>query len=224
MACTDCPPPSPTPPGGCKDCEKKKKPRKKKLPTPPVPDDCVAPCVSPVPQSTEDNADCDDRWDAGVNPSNPPMGTPVPTATQTVTATATTNTGTRTGTRTITRTVTSTVTSTSPGTGGEMYLSSALVRIFYKNDCPSGYTGEEYRYTLPSGAFRSAISQQDADDRAKAYMEQFGQIQANAVGLCFYAPFGLTEITNGILGTPQDCPPPEQLFYGLVLGPAICED
>lgn len=222
--CTDCPPPSPTPPGDCKDCEKKKKPRRKKLPAPPVPDDCVAPCISPAPQVVQDNTDCDDRWDAGVNPANPPMGNPVPTATIIGSATATYGTGTRTGTRTITRTETTTSTSTSPGTGGENYLSSALTRIFYKDSCPDGYAPTPYVFTLPSGAFRSAISQQDADDRAKAYMARYGQMEANSKGVCEYAPLGLTLFTNGLFGAPQDCPPPEELLYGLILGPAVCED
>lgn len=214
MACQECEEQQSQPsPCGDKPCGKPKRaPRKK----PVTPTDCETPVVSPAPIATPDNPDCDDRWNAGVKPAQPPMGKPDPVATQTETATGTN------GTYTYTRT--STQTSTRPSTGGQEYMSPAMNKVFYKDNCPDGYISEPYVFTLRDGAFRSAVSQEYVDQLAKDYIDKIGPLEANKKGVCTYAPLGATVFSDPFIGNPTDCPPLSAEFFGMRYGPAVCEE
>ena len=65
-----------------------------------------------------------------------------------------------------------------------IYYSSSNGRYFVKNNCPAGYQGEQYAYTVPYGKYTSIISQADADAQAFADINANGQNAANTYGTC----------------------------------------
>ena len=66
-----------------------------------------------------------------------------------------------------------------------LWFSSEQSRTFKKNDCnPDTEEGSDVVYTVPAGKYTSNVSQEDADSKALAEIEQEGQNYANENGEC----------------------------------------
>lgn len=71
-----------------------------------------------------------------------------------------------------------------------MFHSMAQTQSFTKDDCGSSdYTGSTVPVTIAAGLFTSAISQQDANNKALAYLQETGQDTANLQGTCTQTTF-----------------------------------
>ena len=66
----------------------------------------------------------------------------------------------------------------------KIYFSAGLSQTFTRNNCVSGFTGTAVTYTVPSGKYRSIVSQADANAMAQNDMNANGQNYANANGSC----------------------------------------
>lgn len=65
------------------------------------------------------------------------------------------------------------------------FFNTAQSGTFTKTGCGLGYLGSTVTYTVPDGAYSSAISVQDANNKAIADVNAKGQEYANANGNCF---------------------------------------
>ncbi len=65
-----------------------------------------------------------------------------------------------------------------------IYYNSKLTAAVTKNDCGTGYTGSSVTYTVAANKYSSAISQDDADNKAVEDLNANKQAYANANGLC----------------------------------------
>lgn len=74
------------------------------------------------------------------------------------------------------------------------YYNKTQTKTFRKNDCtpqtpPTVAIGSEVTYTVDAGKYISAISQEDADQKALDEINRKGQAHANKYGTCTYAVF-----------------------------------
>ncbi len=67
---------------------------------------------------------------------------------------------------------------------GIIFYNSKLTATVNKNNCGSGYTGSLVTYTVPANKYSSAISQNDAENKASADLNANKQAYANANGIC----------------------------------------
>lgn len=65
------------------------------------------------------------------------------------------------------------------GTCQQVFQNAVLSQVFYKDNCPVGFTGGAYTYTVPAGRYSSLVSQADADEQALDELEANGQVYAN---------------------------------------------
>lgn len=65
-----------------------------------------------------------------------------------------------------------------------IFFNTAISKNFIKNNCPSGYVGTPYIYTIPEGKYISFNSQYSCDQQAQNDINQNGQIIANLNGEC----------------------------------------
>lgn len=69
------------------------------------------------------------------------------------------------------------------GTTSSIYYNDQLTESIQKNDCTTG-EGSLVGYTVPEGKYNSTISKGDANSKAMAEINQFGQQYANTYGRC----------------------------------------
>jgi hypothetical protein len=65
----------------------------------------------------------------------------------------------------------------------QLYYNVTLQQPFQKNDCPSGFTGSPYTYTVAAGT-HAVTSQLEANNKAQQDLSSHGQNQANIHGTC----------------------------------------
>lgn len=66
-----------------------------------------------------------------------------------------------------------------------VYYNQAISKLFFKSDCEEGKADEDgYLFEVQTGAFKSTVSQFDADTKAKEHLEEFGQKYADLYGTC----------------------------------------
>ena len=81
------------------------------------------------------------------------------------------------------------------------YFKNAEVSgLFTKNNCIPGATASPVLYTIPARKYSSTISQTDADDIAKMYLNKDGQAYANANSVCTFKNNAISK-----LFTKNDC-------------------
>jgi YD repeat-containing protein len=66
------------------------------------------------------------------------------------------------------------------------YFNVAKVGYFSRNNCPAGYRGGGYTYTVPAGRYSSTVSQPAADQLAQNDINANGQRAANNYASCIY--------------------------------------
>lgn len=70
---------------------------------------------------------------------------------------------------------------------GTIFFNAQISGTFTKNDCASnGTLPTQVEYTVPYGRHVSAISQQDADNKAQLDIQENGQAYANTKGKCLF--------------------------------------
>ncbi|MNN02162.1 hypothetical protein D3C81_1148100 [compost metagenome] len=69
------------------------------------------------------------------------------------------------------------------GTTSSIYYNDQLTESIRKNDCTTG-EGSLVGYTVPQGKYSSTISKGDANSKAMAEINQYGQQYANTNGRC----------------------------------------
>lgn len=87
-----------------------------------------------------------------------------------------------------------------PGT----YSNKLISEVYTRNNCGAGYIGGNVTYTVPANMFTSAISQQDADAQAEAYLLTNGQAYANSNGSCILLYYNTQQSQNF---TTESCGP-----------------
>ncbi|KQT35598.1 hypothetical protein ASG22_00810 [Chryseobacterium sp. Leaf405] len=87
----------------------------------------------------------------------------------------------------------------------EKFYNRKQEQIFYKTDCPPGYTADGYNYTVPAGKYVSSISLVDANQQALNEIQMNGQNSANALGTCVYTscPFTPQNTLHSITSAVQ---------------------
>lgn len=61
------------------------------------------------------------------------------------------------------------------------YYNKAITEVFTKDNCPAGYIGGDFIYTIPANTYSSTISQAAADQLAENQLNAYGQLAANSV-------------------------------------------
>ena len=84
-------------------------------------------------------------------------------------------------------------------------------KMFTRNNCPAGYIGEEYEYVVPAGRYSSSVSQDDANAKALADIEENGQAAANLEAGCVENPNYFVGKASHVF-TKEGCDPETQ--YG----------
>ena len=74
------------------------------------------------------------------------------------------------------------------------FYNATISQNFTKNNCPSGWTPSTVTYTVNAGAYSSTISQSDADSKAQAEVNEYGQNYANNNGYCTFYSAGLNSL------------------------------
>jgi YD repeat-containing protein len=67
---------------------------------------------------------------------------------------------------------------------GQTFFSNAYSANFQRNNCGTGFTGNTVPFSVQDGMFTSTISQEDANQKAIAYVSSNGQAYANDNGVC----------------------------------------
>ncbi|GAA0544982.1 hypothetical protein GCM10009415_28930 [Chitinophaga japonensis] len=65
-----------------------------------------------------------------------------------------------------------------------VFENSLQFRNIAKNDCSEGLSGSLVRYEVPAGTYTSTISLEDANNKAIAHIDMYGQGYANENGIC----------------------------------------
>ncbi len=79
---------------------------------------------------------------------------------------------------------------TTPGGGGTTpppptpFLSTPTTKTVTRSNCGPGKVGGTYEAKLPAGAFQSLLSQADANNKARTWLDQIAQAEADKYGLC----------------------------------------
>ncbi|WP_265131654.1 DUF5977 domain-containing protein [Chryseobacterium oranimense] len=71
---------------------------------------------------------------------------------------------------------------TQPASG--LFYNDEMTKYFAKQNCPSGFIGEQYLYIVPEKRYSSLTSKADANQMALADINNNGQIQTNQFGNC----------------------------------------
>jgi hypothetical protein len=67
---------------------------------------------------------------------------------------------------------------------GTPFRSAALSKLVTRNNCEDGKLGQPYNAQLAEGAFLSALSQADANNKAVTWLDAIAQREANIYGIC----------------------------------------
>ena len=70
----------------------------------------------------------------------------------------------------------------------DIWYNEEQKKTFTRNNCEDGKIGTDYEYVVPAGKYSSTVSQQDANDKALADIEENGQAMANLEGECIDDP------------------------------------
>lgn len=74
------------------------------------------------------------------------------------------------------------------------FYNTPKTQSFTRTNCGQGYIGGAYTYSVPANVYGSAISQEDADDKAQKAVNTLGQSFANQYGTC--TPFFYSNVIN----------------------------
>lgn len=77
-----------------------------------------------------------------------------------------------------------------------IYYNKLISEIFSRNNCGTGYVGGDVTYSVPANTFTSALSQQDADAQAEAYLLANGQAYAKTHGACYPLYYNTAQSQN----------------------------
>ena len=70
----------------------------------------------------------------------------------------------------------------------DIWYNEEQKKMFTRNNCEDGKIGTDYEYVVPAGKYSSTVSQQDANNKALADIEENGQDMANLEGECIDDP------------------------------------
>lgn len=92
------------------------------------------------------------------------------------------------------------------------YTNKLINEIFTRDNCGTGYYGTDVVYTIPAGKYTSTISQLDADLKAEAELNTYGQQEANTNGQCLPYYYNAAVSQNFIPESCEDGYKPSPLY------------
>lgn len=84
-----------------------------------------------------------------------------------------------------------------------IYYNRLISETFTRNNCGPGYIGGAVTYNVPANMYSSALSQQDADAQAEAYLLTNGQTYANTNAICTTLYYNTVQSQNFITASCQ---------------------